>query len=98
MTVWLAAILVAVWTMGEAAVSGEPGPAIVLLAWVGAALFGLVSAARSLRALVLGERPKPRLHRNHGWNDGLAPPLPAAADQPHPPPADASPLPPGRTS
>lgn len=79
MTFWLAAILIAVWTMGEAALSGEPTAAIVLLLWVGAALFGLVSAGRSLRALVLGDRPAPRLHRNHQWNDGL--------DRPAPPPA-----------
>jgi len=86
MTVWLAAILIAVWTMGEAALSGEPGPAIVVLLWVGAALFGLVSAGRSLRAHLLGERPGPRRHRNHRWNDGLDPDAPVSP--PPPPPSD----------
>jgi hypothetical protein len=94
MTFWLAAILIAVWTMGAAALAGEPMAAIVLLVWVGAALFGLVSAGRSLRALLLGERPQRRPHRNHRWNDGLdpaAPPEPAAGDAPPPPPPAAAP-------
>jgi hypothetical protein len=93
MTVWLSAILVAVWTMGAAALSGEAGAAIVLLVWVGAALFGLVSATRALRARLLGERPGPRPHRNHRWNDGLDAPAPppageaaGGADAPPPPP------------
>ncbi len=79
MTFWLAAILIALWTMGAAALSGEPVAALILLVWVGAAVFGLISAGRSLRALLLGERPEPRVSRNHGWNDGLdraAPPPP----------------------
>jgi hypothetical protein len=94
MTFWLAAILIAVWTMGAAALAGEPAAAIFLLVWVGAALFGLVSAARSLRALVLGERRAPRPNRHHRWNDGLEPAPPAApagarpSDSPPPPPAD----------
>ena len=85
MTFWLAAILIAVWTMGEAALSGEPAAAIFLFVWIGVALFGLVSAGRSLRALVIGERPEPRLRRNHGWNDGIDTP----GETPPPPPADA---------
>jgi hypothetical protein len=96
MTFWLAAILIAVWTMGAAALSGEPAAAIFLLVWVGMALFGLVSAGRSLRALLLGERPGRRPHRNHGWNDGLdaaGPPAP-----PPPPPADRPASGPGRPS
>ena len=88
MTFWLAAILIAVWTMGAAALSGEPAAAIVLLIWVGAALFGLVSAGRSLRARLLGDKPGPRPHRNHGWNDGLdAPDAPSAAPGAETPPA-----------
>lgn len=87
MTFWLAAILIAVWTMGEAALSGAPGPAIVLLLWIGAALFGLVSAGRSLRAMVLGERPARRTGGNHAWNDGLDPAAGAGAAPP-PPPAE----------
>lgn len=77
MTFWLAAILIAVWTMGEAALGGEPGPVVILLLWVGAAVFGLVSAGRTLRARLLGERPGPRAHRNHRWRDGLDEPPPA---------------------
>jgi hypothetical protein len=94
MTFWLAAILIAVWTMGTAALSGEPMAAIVLLVWVGAALFGLVSAGRSLRTLLLGERPQRRPHRDHRWNDGLedpAPPGSAGGEAPPPPPAAGAP-------
>ena len=90
MTFWLSAILVAVWTMGEAALSGEPGAAIVLLVWVGAALFGLVSAARSLKATLLGERKVRKPYRNHHWNDGLD--TGRDTDEsvpPPPPPSDA---------
>ncbi len=99
MTFWLAAILVAAWTMGAAALSGEPAAAIVLLVWIGAALFGLVSAGRSLRAALLGERPRRTPLRNHQWNDGLDPSgasesaapdaAPGTGDVPPPPPADA---------
>jgi hypothetical protein len=95
MTVWLAAILIAVWTMGEAALSGEPGATIVLLLWVGAALFGLASAGRSLRALLLGERAAPRPLRNHRWNDGLDP---AASAATLPAPVPDEPSTPGRPS
>lgn len=102
MTFWLAAILIAVWTMGAAALAGEPAAAIFLFVWIGAALFGLVSAGRSLKALVLGERPAPRPHRNHGWNDGLDAPVPAPAaraeEVPPPPPADFPAPGPGRSS
>lgn len=104
MTVWLAAILAAVWTTGEAALAGEPGAVVFLFVWIGAALFGLVSAGRSLRALVLGERPAPRPHRHHGWNDGLDPPpaappaAPRAGDTPPRPPADAPAPEPGQPS
>ena len=83
MTLWLAAILLAVWTMGEAALSGEAGAAVVLLLWVGAALFGLVSAGRSLRALLLGERREPRANRNHRWNDGLDAAAPVTRSAPN---------------
>jgi hypothetical protein len=89
MTFWLAAILVAVWTMGAAALSGEPGPALVLLVWIGAALFGLVSAGRALKAALLGERPRRTPLRNHRWDDGLDPPA-----APAPPPDGATPPPP----
>lgn len=103
MTFWLAAILIAVWTMGGAALSGEPGAAIVLLIWIAVALFGLVSAGRSLRAVVLGERRVRPTYRNHRWNDGLdADPArgPTPPDVPPPPPADAPPAapPPERRS
>ena len=94
MTFWLAAILTAVWTMGAAALSGAPMAAVVLLVWIGAALFGLVSAGRSLRALLLGERPERRPHRNHRWNDGLdaaAPHGSAGGEAPPAPPASGAP-------
>ena len=104
MTFWLAAILIAVWTMGEAALSGAPAAAIFLFVWIGMALFGLVAAGRSLRALLFGERPEPRLHRNHGWNDRIAAPgpsgrrTPAATAGETPPPADVPASGPGRPS
>lgn len=90
MTFWLAAIVVAVWTMGEAALSGEPAAAIVLLVWVGAALFGLVSAGRSLKAALLGERPERTPHRNHRWSDGLDAGGPGPDETPPPPPPPPS--------
>lgn len=95
LTVWASAILVAIWHLGGAALSGEAGAAAVLLLWVGAAGFGFVSGARRLRSLLLNETPAPRQpSRNHAWRDGLGP---TASDRspetlpdtpPPPPPPD----------
>lgn len=83
MTFWASAILVAVWNMGDAALSGEPAPAIFLLVWLVAAGFGLLSAGRRLKRLLLKEKaPPPQPRRGHSWNDGLDPP---------PPPRDPAP-------
>ena len=48
MVLWTAAILVAVWMLGSAALGGEPAAAIFLAIWVAAAGFGLYSAGRRL--------------------------------------------------
>ena len=40
MIFWTAAILVAVWSFGAAALGGELAPALFLVVWVGVAGFG----------------------------------------------------------
>jgi hypothetical protein len=77
MTAWAAAILVALWSLGAAALSGEPGAAVFLAVWVAAAGFGLFSAARRLRQRLLSETQPRRPNRNHQWRDGIDPPGPA---------------------
>jgi hypothetical protein len=77
-TVWTAAILIALWSLGSAALAGEPAAAIFLLVWVGFAGFGLVLVGRRLRQRLLGERTPRRQRRNHTWRDGIDPPGPAA--------------------
>jgi hypothetical protein len=74
LVVWTAAILTAVWYMGAAALRGEPGAAVFLLVWLGAAGFGFWNAARKLvRLLTVGEEPRRPL-RHHEWDDGIEPP------------------------
>ena len=72
MVAWTAAILVAVWMLGAAALKGELGAAVVLAVWVAAAGFGLYSAARSLVERLVTGRPERRSRR--AWDDGMDPP------------------------
>ena len=75
MVFWTAAILVAVWHDGRRGAGvASRAAALFLVVWVGAAGFGLVSAARQLVRLLLGERPAPRPVRNHRWDDGFVTP------------------------
>ena len=73
MTVWAAAILVALWLLGTVALAGEPGAAVFLAVWVAAAGFALWSAGRRLLAVLLPERGKPRPDPRR-WEDGVDPP------------------------
>ena len=93
LTFWLAAILVAIWSMGRAALAGEPAAAIFLAIWTVAAGFGLLNGARRLGALLLDDPTPARPSRNHRWNDGIdAGPTPYPTPgtvPPPPPPADS---------
>ena len=72
MVFWTAAILVAVWMLGSAALSGELAAAAFLATWVAAAGFGLASAGRRLvQTLTGGPPPRPNRRR---WDDGMDPP------------------------
>jgi hypothetical protein len=72
MVVWTAAILVAAWMLGTAALRGELAPAFFLAVWVAAAGFGLWSAGRRLVELLVTGRPRrPDTRR---WEDGIDPP------------------------
>jgi hypothetical protein len=77
-TFWTSAILIATWTLGAAALAGEPAAALFLLVWVGFAGFGLVLVGRRLRRRLLDQPPPPRQRRNHSWRDGIDPPEPPA--------------------
>lgn len=86
LTFWLAAILVALWSMGSAALDGEPAAAAFLAIWTVAAGFGLVAGARRLRARLLNQPAERPAFRNHRWNDGIEPADATPGDAPPPPP------------
>ena len=72
MVLWTAAILVAIWMLGSAALGGEPAAAVFLAIWVAAAGFGLYSAGRRLvERLVTGRPQRPN---TRAWEDGMDPP------------------------
>ena len=80
LTFWAAAILVAIWSFGAAALGGELAPALFLVVWVGVAGFALASVARGLVRRLLGaEAAAARPGRNHAWDDGIDPPGPGPA-------------------
>jgi hypothetical protein len=75
MVVWTAAILVAVWLLGAAALGGEPAAAVFLAIWVGVAGIGLVSAERHVAAAFRAPPARrTELPRNRRWDDGMDPP------------------------
>lgn len=91
LTLWSAAILMVLWMLGGAALSGDLGAAPFLLLWLGFAGLGLYAGLRRLRAL-LGlagppAPPPPVPSRRSRWDDGLAPREAGA------PPSPASPTP-----
>ena len=88
LTFWLAAMLIAVWSMGREALDGQPAAAVFLAVWTLAAGFGLLNGARRLRGLLADDPAPPRPVRNHRWDDGIdAAPVPDAIP-PSPPPPD----------
>lgn len=76
LTLWTAAILVALWLLAAGALAGDLGAAPFLLIWIGFAGFGLHAGLRRMQAL-LGlirdaegsEGPAPRPGRV--WRDGI---------------------------
>lgn len=101
LTLWSAAILVVLWMLGGAALSGDLGAAPFLLLWLGFAGLGLYAGLRRMRAL-LGlagppAPPPPVPSRRGRWDDGVAPrtkDAPAPASLPPTAPASPPPLPP----
>ena len=60
LTLWSAAILVVLWMLGGAALSGDLGAAPFLLLWLGFAGLGLYAGLRRMRALLgLAGPPRP---------------------------------------
>lgn len=98
LTLWSAAILVVLWMLGGAALSGDLGAAPFLLLWLGFAGLGLYAGLRRMRAL-LGlagppAPPPPVPSRRGRWDDGLAPREARAPASPaSPTPAPAMPAP-----
>jgi hypothetical protein len=74
LTVWTAAILVAVWRFGGAALEGEAAAALVLAIWLAAAGLALYTVTRNLVRRLRGDRTPRAPHRNHSWDDGFGPP------------------------
>ena len=72
LVVWGAGMLIAIWSLGAAALQGEVGAILFLAIWLAGAAFGLVAGARKLRGLTFGEPRKP-LPPPTAWHDGIAP-------------------------
>ncbi|HET9068047.1 MAG TPA: hypothetical protein VFN28_05350 [Amaricoccus sp.] len=72
MVLWTAAILIAIWLLGSAALGGEPAAAIFLAIWVAVAGIGLVSAGRRIvETFRPGRTRRTDLPRNRRWDDGM---------------------------
>lgn len=72
LTVWTAMILVVLWMLGSAALSGELGAAPFLLLWLGFAGVGLWAGLRRLQALLGLSGPPPGPpppSPRHVWRD-----------------------------
>ncbi len=81
--VWMGGMLVVIYGLASAALGGEFGASLMMLAWLAVAGLGLYLGARRLRQLVAGvDAPARAPGRNHDWNDDVATPQPPAPDEP----------------
>ena len=73
MVFWTAAILIALYTFGAAALAGDLMAALFLMVWIAVALFALYRAGMRLLHLMVGQSRSGRpIGRAHKWNDGIA--------------------------
>lgn len=94
MVFWTAAIIFAVYALGAEVLEGQFAAAVFLAIWVGAAVFALTKAARTLLTLVQRPAGPPRrTGPNHRWNDDVPDPD-RTADRPIDPRRQAEPPPP----
>ncbi|MBP7241444.1 hypothetical protein [Amaricoccus sp.] len=75
LVIWSAAILIVLWMLGGALLSGDLGLAPFLMIWLGVAGLGLWAGVRRLQRLMRilpepGPRPTPD---RHVWRDDLPP-------------------------
>lgn len=71
LVVWAAGMLIAVWSLGAAALRGEGGAILFLAIWLGGACIGLVAGARKLGRLTFGGPPAAPPPVPRTWNDGI---------------------------
>lgn len=89
MIFWAGGMMLVVIALGGAALSGDFAPLIFMAVWLVAAGFGLVSAGRKLRRLLLRDGPVRRPPVSQPWNDGVT-------ERPKLPPQDMDKPGPGR--
>ncbi len=73
LVLWTAAILIVLWMLGGALLSGDLGLAPFLLIWLGVAAIGLWSGVRRLQRLmrILPEPGPAPVPDRHVWRDDL---------------------------
>lgn len=78
MVFWAGGMMIMVIALGGAALAGDLAPLLFMVVWLVAAGFGLLSAGRKLRRLLLRDGPARRPPLSQPWNDGVTerPPLP----------------------
>ncbi len=70
---WMGGMLVVIYGLGSAALGGELGASLMILAWLAAAGLGLYLGAKRLKQLLTGDEAPPRAPgRNHEWDDRVA--------------------------
>jgi hypothetical protein len=73
--IWTAGMILAVYTIGGAALEGAIAPAVFLVVWLAVAGLGLYNAGRRLAEMLLGERlradPPRRESGRHEWRDDM---------------------------
>lgn len=72
LVLWASGMMIAVFTLGGAAWSGDLGAALFLLVWLAAAGVGLAAGARKLRGLLLGGETPRKAPPPRDWNDGIS--------------------------
>ena len=71
MIFWAGGMMIMVVALGGAAMAGDLAPLVFMAVWLVAAGFGLASAGRKLRQLLMRDGPLRRPSADQPWHDGM---------------------------